>query len=228
MRLVLAVFLVFGGLHFAYAQDEDTTVSKTQDLMAVRYDRNFDLHYAQKLNQIRRTYPLALRAKEVIDSLDIELEGIDKKRKRKKISKKRKKQLEEELQYLIKDLYVSEGKMLFKLIHRETGMTVTEILAKYRGKVYSKTIKATFSLYGHNTSSKFDAEGDDWLAEMILRDIEAGHRLIDMNIQVVDKAKYKQNMKDYRDYRKTRRKEGRESRKNKRKASRKNQDLASE
>lgn len=194
---------------------------RIQELKPVRYDKDFDLHYLQQLNLIRRTYPLALKAKEVIDSLEVELAEEAKKRKQKKITKDRKKELEEELEFLIKDLYVGEGKMLFKLIHRETGMTVTEILSKYRGNLYAKTVQATFSLYGHETNSTFDAEGDDWIAELVLQDIESGRRVIDMNIKGMTKAEYKQNLKEYHDYRRDNRKREREAKKNTRKSKRK-------
>jgi len=213
--LVLVAFLIsFPGI----SQEEDTSVMRTQELQAVRYDKDFDLHYIQQFNLIRRTYPLAVKAKEVIDSLDIELAAESKKRKKKKISKNRKQELEEELEFLIKDLYVGEGKMLFKLIHRETGMTVTEILAKYKGNLYAKTVQATFSLYGHKTNSTFDAEGDDWIAELVVQDIEAGRRTINMNVNGMTKSEYKQNLKEYREYRRGLRKNEREAKRNTRKA----------
>lgn len=219
-RFVIAIVVLFVGFS-GLAQEEDTSVMLTQELQEVRYDKDFDLHYLQQLNLIRRTYPLALKAKEVIDSLDVELAAESKKRKKKKITKNRKKELEEELEFLIKDLYMGEGKMLFKIIHRETGMTVTEILSKYKGKIYAKTVQATFSLYGHKTNSTFDADGDDWIAELVLQDIEAGRRTIDMDNKGMTKEEYKQNLQEYRDYRKGLRKNSREAKRNTRKAKRK-------
>jgi hypothetical protein len=200
-----------------FSQKDDTSVVLTQELQEIRYVKNFDTYYAGQLNLIRRTYPLALRAKEAIDSLEAELALESKKRKKKKITKSVKNELVDELEFLLKDLYMSEGKMLFKLIHRETGMTVTEILTKYKGKIYAKTIQATFSMYGHKTNSKFDAQGSDWVAEMVLQDIEAGRRTIDMRVQGLTKDQYKKNLKVYKEYRKGLRKKNRESKKAKRK-----------
>lgn len=214
LGLILAL-LCFG--FSGFSQGEDSSVVMTQDLDEIRYVKNFSLQYAQQLNLIRRTYPLALKAKEVIDSLDVELAQESKRRKRKKITKSRKKELEEELEFLIKDLYMGEGKMLFKLIHRETGMTVTDLLTKYKGRIYAKTVQATFSMYGHKTNSTFDPQGDDYVAELVLQDIESGRRKIDMRIQGMSKEEYKQNLKDYHKYRKELRKNKRQSKKAKRK-----------
>jgi hypothetical protein len=219
-RIGILPFIVF--FYFtSFSQEEDTSVMLTQELQEIRYVKNFDSQYARELNLIRRTYPLALRAKEVIDSLDMELAEESKRRKQKKIKRSTKKELEEELEFLIKDLYMGEGRMLFKLIHRETGMTVTEILSKYKGKIYAKTVQATFSMYGHKTNSTFDADGDDWVAELVLQDIEAGRRTIDMRINGLTRAQYRQNLKDYRDYQKEHRKLSRQSKKATRKKNRK-------
>lgn len=207
MRFLLFSIVLFCG-HLVLSQED--TVMRTQNIPAVRYDKKFDLHYRQALNRIRRTYPLAIYAQTVLDSLDTELASVTKKRKQKKLAKSRKKDLEEELEYLIKDLYVDEGAMLFKLIHRQTDMTVTEILEKYRGKVYAKSVQATFAMWGHDTQSRFDAEGEDWIAELVIQDIEAGRIKVDLSVTPMSKEEFKEGMKQYRkthrEYRRSKRK----------------------
>lgn len=210
MRLIITILILFSNT-ICWSQEVDS-VSKNQQLDEVRYDRYFNLHYRQKLNQIKRTYPLALRAKEIIDSLDMELDSLSSKRKKKKLTKQRKRELKDEFTYLLKDLYVGEGTMLLKLIHRETGMTVSDILKKYRGKFYAKSVHATMAMYGHDTKSKYYPKGDDWIAELVIGDIESGKLEIDMEIPDVTKKIYKDNIKAYR-------KERREHRKSKRKKS---------
>lgn len=222
MRLFV-LFLSLFSFGFAFSQTpEDTNVSRHQELPAVRYDKHFDLHYKQQLNLIRRTYPLALRAKEIIDSLDIELENAKNNRSKRKIARNTKDELKDEFTYLLKDLYIGEGAMLFKLIERETGLTVVDILEKYKGKIYAKSVQATFALYGQDADSKFDAQGKDWVAETVLQDIESGRLQLDLEIKEVTKEDYKENMKEYREdlkeYRKTSRKKKRKKRKQQRKA----------
>lgn len=197
MRIAVT-FIAFFLITFVHAQDTDTSVAMHLDLPTVRYDQQFDLHYRQKLNQIRRTYPLALRAKEILDELEEDLENVDSKRKKRKLTKERKNKLKDEFTYLVKDLYIGEGAMLFKLIHRETGASVTEILEKYKGSFYAKSVQATFSLYGHDTGSKFDANGEDWISELVLRDIESGKIQIDLTVEKMSKDEFKENMKEYR------------------------------
>lgn len=187
-------------LNGVFGQDT-TRVEKHLDLDEVRYDKHFNLHYRQQLNLIQRVYPLAVYAKVIIDSLDAEIEATNGKRAKKKLAKNQKEDLKEDFTFLLKDLYKGEGAMLFKLIHRETDMTVTDILTKYKSSLYAKSVKATFSLYGHDTSSTYDADGDDWITEMVIQDILSGHTPFDWEIKDVSKLDYKQNMKDYREYR---------------------------
>lgn len=203
----LFIFVLTFSIHPVLGQ-EDTL--RTQDLQEIRFDKDFNNRYYQALSRIRRTYPLAVYTKSILDSLDIEIATLSKKRKQKKLAKARKKELVDELEYLIKDLYVEEGVMLFKLIHRETGLTVTEILEKYRGKVYSRSVQATFSLWGHDTKSIFDAEGDDWIADLVVKEIEVGRIKLDMTITPMTKDAFKAGMKQYRannrEYKKQKRK----------------------
>ena len=217
MRLT-ALFLSLFSLGFVFGQTPaDSSVSRHQELPAVRYDKHFDLHYKQQLNLIRRTYPLALRAREILDSLDTELENANSKRSQRKLARNTKDELKDEFTYLLKDLYIGEGAMLFKLIERETGMTVVEILEKYKGKIYAKSVQATFALYGHDADSKFDAQGKDWIAETVLQDIESGRLQLNLDVPEVTKEDYKENMKEYREdlreYDKTQRKKKRAKRK---------------
>ena len=108
--------------------------------------------------------------------------------------------------------------MLMKLIHRETGMTVDQIITKYKSKSRANVVRATFARYGHNTRSKYYPNGDDWITELVLQDIEDGKIQFDTKVKTVSKAQYKQGMKDYRqgikDYRKGKRERKKKNRKN--------------
>lgn len=189
---ILTLILVLGKNNFSFGQ------MKSQELDSVIIDPNFKLHYAQSLNLVKRVYPIALEAKRIVDSLDAELELIEKNRKKKAYSRKMQSNLEDQFTYLIKDLYVSEGKMMMKLIHRETGMTVDEIIRKYRGNFRAGVAKSTLAVFGHDSAIEFDAKGKDWITDLVVHDIETGKVKIDLTLREMNKEQYKQGMKDYR------------------------------
>ena len=63
---------------------------------------------------------------------------MNSKREKKKVTKKFHKEIKTEYLFVIKDLYIEEGKLLMKLIHRETGMTVEDIISKYKNRFMSE------------------------------------------------------------------------------------------
>ncbi len=188
----------------------DSSQMREQEVEAVHIDRFFSWKYKQQLSMIERVYPMALEAKRIIDSLDYERSQIDKKRKQKKYVKQVHEDLEDQFGYAVKDLYVSEGKLLLKLIHRETGMSLYDILSEYRSNTRAQIVHSALKLFGHDTKSTFDAKGDDWITEIVIQDIETGRIQFDTDVKLVSKNEYKEGMKEYRqdhrEYRKEKRK----------------------
>ena len=191
----------------------DTSVTHNQNVQAVHIDRNFNLKYQQNLWKIKRAYPLALEAKKIIDDFEKELAEIESKRKQNKYAKEVNKELKADFTYILKDLYVEEGAMLMKLIHRETGMTVYDIISTYKSKTQAALSQATFKLYGHDTKCKYDPDNEDWITEVVIQDIESGKIKFDKTVKEVDKDLYRANMKEYNDNKKQTHKENRQRKK---------------
>lgn len=200
------------------SQAEDSL--KQQNLFEVRIDKDFDQKYRRRLRQLRRTYPMALHAKEMIKEFEEELARIERKRSKKKYGKAAHRELKSEFSFNIKDLYVSEGDLLLRLIHRETGMTVSEIIKKYHGKTQHGVYAAMAKLWGHNLKEKYDPSGDDWLTELIIKDINDGHIPFDKSMNKLDKEGYKKGMKSYRATKRANRKNNRNVKKQLRKKKR--------
>ena len=82
--------------------------------------------------KVMKVYPYAVLAGNKLDSLNLNLDGITNKRKRKKYIKKYQKFLEERFEPELRELTRSEGQILSKLIYRETGMSVYDLIKQYR------------------------------------------------------------------------------------------------
>ena len=190
-----------------FGQTEDTL--KQQELTEVKIDRNFSSKYNRRLSQLRRTYPMALYAKKMIEQYEADLKAIEKRRKQKQYGKSAHKELKETFSFNIKDLYVDEGDLLLRLIHRETGMTVSEIIKKYRGPTQKGLYSSMAKLWGHNLSSTYDAEGEDWITEVVIQDILSGKVNFDLSLNKMHKTAYKESMKSYKANRKAYRKKNR-------------------
>jgi hypothetical protein len=67
----------------------------------------------------------------------------------------------------LKNLTIGEGKVLMKLIHRETGKTTWDIMKNYRGTTEALLWQAFGSFWGHNLKLEFDPVSDYQIEHII-------------------------------------------------------------
>lgn len=191
--------IFFGFSLFSFAQEADTLIPKINELLEVRVTKDYNRKYIKALKRVQRVYPLALYAAKKLNELEEQLKDTDSKHKQKRISKAEQKKLKDEFTYVIRDLYTEEGKLLMKLIHRETGLTVSEIIKKYRGELKAEFNEALAKIWEQDLNSKYDPEGDDWIVEAVIQDVKNGLVEIDQEPKILSREAYKENMKAYRE-----------------------------
>ena len=99
--------------------------------------RSFDTdkerrYYFWYYKKVHKAYPFATLASDRLTSINAQLEGISSKRKRKKHIKKMQEYMEGEFTDELKKLTRTEGRILIKLIHRQTGETLYDLIKEYR------------------------------------------------------------------------------------------------
>ena len=203
-----------------HAQKTDTLHIQRLSELTVFQDK---WAYERQVEKIRKLYPYALHAASLLKKFDAELSEIDSKRKKKKYNKKAHEKLKEDYTYVIRDLYRSDGVLLMKLIHRETGLTASEIISKYRGKFQAEWFEQIGKIWEQNFNVKYDPAGEDYMTEQIILQIQEQVLEFNPEPQMVDKAQYKINMKEYRENVKESRKRVREFRQKQREIKRQNE-----
>ena len=195
----------------------DTTIKSFQEFDEIVLPRNFKGEYRKALHRVRKVYPLALHAAYVIDSLENDLSLTTKKRVQNKASKELHKSLKADFKFVVKDMYTSEGIVLSKLIYRETGMTVEEIISKYRGESQAGFYNIMASLFDQDLNSTYNPDGEDFILECVIRDIESGKIDFDNSFNKVSKEAYKEHQKNIKLRKKKARKQKRADKKKKHK-----------
>jgi hypothetical protein len=195
----------------------DSSVKRIQEFDQIDLPTNYREQYKIALRKIRKVYPLALHAAKVIDSLEREIETVDKKRKKKKVARKTHRSLKNDFKFLLKELYVSEGVILTKLIYRETGMTVEEIIQKYKGNFQASVYNGMASLFDQRLDAKYHPEKEDFILECVIRDIKAGKVNFDPSFKIVGRDHFKKDRKEYLEMRRETRREQRRQRREDRK-----------
>ena len=74
----------------------------------------------------------------------------------------------------LKKLSVNQGRLLLKLVDRETGNTSYEIVKELRGTFSAFFWQSLALLFGSSMKSKYDPAGDDKLIEQIIVQIDNG------------------------------------------------------
>ena len=123
---------------------------------------------------VKKVYPYARIAGLKLQEYEGILEGIDDKKTRRKIMKQAEDELDAEFGDDLRDLTFSQGRILIKLVYRETGSSSYELVSELRGKFRAFFWQAFARLWGFNLKNEYDPEGEDREIEFIVQMIEAG------------------------------------------------------
>ena len=120
--------------------------------------------------RVLKVYPYALVAKEKLHGIQEGLDTIPKRRHKKRYTKEVAKWVKEEYTKQLKNLTMSEGKILVKLIYRETKTTSYEIVKSYRGRFNAFFWQTIATLWNNNLKTEYDPVNvqEDMLIEHIL------------------------------------------------------------
>lgn len=187
--LLAVVFLIAGntllqaqtGAHdtlttFAVIIDGDTVEAKTLsnvDFYAKHTDasRAARAQWTRLRNAIIVTYPYAMRAGLVINDINTSLVGVTDKAQRKSLIKAREKELKKEFSDPLSNLSYYQGKVLMKLINRETGNNCYEIIKEYRGGVTARLYQTVAFFFNGNLKQPYDASGEEREMEFIVKEV---------------------------------------------------------
>lgn len=126
------------------------------------------------IRNVKKVYPYAKLAGIKLREYEAILADIDDKKERKKIMKEAEEELQAEFGDDLKKLTFSQGKILLKLVYRETGNSSYELVAELRGKFRAFFWQTFARIFGFNLKSEYDPEGEDAEIEFIVKMIESG------------------------------------------------------
>ncbi len=121
--------------------------------------------------KVLKVYPYAVIAGNKLDSLNLLLEDIKGRRKKKRFIKKFQNYLEDNFEEKLKKLTRSEGQILSKLMYRETGMSTYDLISEYRSgwNAFWWNIAANYYDISLKTPYAPEEDEEDKLIESILR-----------------------------------------------------------
>ncbi|HRG59538.1 MAG TPA: DUF4294 domain-containing protein [Bacteroidia bacterium] len=136
-------------------------------------DADAEKKYRRLVRDVKKAYPYAKIAGQRIKEYN-DLIADKKNRERKKLMKEAEKNLKAEFKKDLENLTVNQGKILMKLIDRETGNSSYDLVKEYRGKMTAFFWQSFAVIYDDDLNMKvrYDKEGDDKLIEEIIQMID--------------------------------------------------------
>ena len=164
-------------LTVAVIYEGDTIEAKTLQPLLIRSWYNESqmsakAKWTRLRNAIYVTYPYAKRAGGVMNILNIQLAHILKSEDRKKCIQSKEKELKKEFTDPLTNLSIYQGKVLMKLINRETGNNCYEIIKEYKGGFTARFYQTVAFFFSSNLKQPYDKNGEDVEMEKIVQEVE--------------------------------------------------------
>jgi hypothetical protein len=121
--------------------------------------------------KVLKAYPYAKIASDELIKLEIALDSIPSRRKKKKYTKQVRKYLEEEFTPQLKKLTRTEGRVLIKLMHRETGEVTYDLVKEYRSSWKAFWYNVTANVFKMSLKDGYDPVNiqEDYMIEDVLQ-----------------------------------------------------------
>jgi hypothetical protein len=149
--------------------EEVNVVARPATARKAEYRRNERLIY-----NIKRVYPYALMVRMRLNKVNEDLKTITGEKERKNYLKNVEKNVFAEYEDDMRDMTMTQGRLLIKLVDRETQNTSYDLIRDFRGKFTAAFWQGIARIFGTNLKEEYDANGEDAPIELIINEIEAG------------------------------------------------------
>jgi hypothetical protein len=186
---ILLPFLVLSSM-LSYSQNGDEAILHSKDIpgdtipvvhlrQVVIYGfrttgRREERQLTRLMKNVKKVYPYAKLAGLKMEEYQDILDGISNRKERKQVMKQVENEIIAEYGGELSDLTFSQGKILIKLIDRETGNTSYQIVEDFRGEFRAFFYQAFARIFGYDLKVKYDPDGEDREIETIVKMIENG------------------------------------------------------
>jgi hypothetical protein len=163
----------------AVVQGNDTVLIASLDEAVIQprtnKPSNRDMRQYRKLvYNVKKVYPYAKLAGEKFGEVNAHMDSLKTKREQREYIKQVERDILQQYEEDLKDLTITQGRILIKLIDRETSQTSYEVVKDLRGSFQAALWQTVARIFGSNLKTQFDAAGEDRMIDEIMVMIERG------------------------------------------------------
>jgi len=123
-------------------------------------------------NAVYVTYPYARRAGMIMNEMNAKMALFTTEKERKAYINSREKDLKREFTKPLEEMSIYQGRILMKLINRQTGNNCYDIIKEYKGGFTARFWQTVAFFFSSNLKQPYDPKGDDQAIETIVLEVE--------------------------------------------------------
>lgn len=147
---------------------KDTLIVAELQPVNIYARRGAMLDYAKLLRNIRIVYPIAVEAEKTLRDMEAHLLTLKTKKEQDQYIKVMEQILKKKYTPVLKKMTFSQGKILIKLIDRQTSQTSYALVKELRGNFSAFVYQGIARLFGANLKERYDKSGEDRLLEQLI------------------------------------------------------------
>lgn len=132
------------------------------------------IEYYRLVRNVKKVYPISKEVNRAIIETYEYLQTLPNEKARNKHIKRVEKGLKEQYTPQMKKLSFSQGKLLIKLIDRQSHQTSYELVKAFMGPFKAGFYQTFAALFGASLKKEYDPEGEDKMVERIVLQVESG------------------------------------------------------
>ena len=132
------------------------------------------MEYTRLVRNVKKVYPIAREINRAIIETYEYLQTLPDEKSRQKHLKQVEKGLKEQYTPQMKKLSFTQGKLLIKLVDRQSNSTSYELVKAFMGPFKAGFYQTFAALFGASLKKEYDPEGEDKLTERIVLLVENG------------------------------------------------------
>lgn len=134
--------------------------------------KNALAQYNRLRNAVYQTYPYARQAGIILNDINDHLVDISERKKQKQYIHSREKDLRRDFTNPLVNMTIYQGKVLMKLINRETGNNCYEIIKEYKGGLTARFYQTVAFFFSSNLKQPYDPTEEDRVIEQIVKEVQ--------------------------------------------------------
>ncbi len=139
------------------------------------FNRRSDMRrYKRLVDAVKKVYPISVTAREKMRGMEDTLARMTSRREQQFYIRRIEREIIREYTPILRKMTRTQGRVLLKLISRQTDHTAYAIVTEFRGRIEAGVWQLVAKIFGHDLKSEYDPEGEDRMLEQIVIYYENG------------------------------------------------------